>query len=102
VRDRELEHVVAANLDLERRVAVWREQHPDGTLRDAVADLELWPKNPADPDAQRLVWIALRRVGDPLAERLGFTAMRRMSVPAAANAATGCTAGTPQPAGEMR
>jgi hypothetical protein len=92
VRDRELEHVVAANLDLEERVAGWREQHPDGTLRDAVADLELWPKNPVDPDAQRLVWITLRRLGDPAAERLGFAAMRRMSVPAA----TDCAAGIPQ------
>ena len=107
MRNRELEHVIAANLDLDERVVGWREQHPDGTLRDAVADLELWPKNPHDPDAQRLVWITLRHLGDPEATKLGFPAMRRMGVPAARDAApaapavvggtaTGCAAEAPE------
>jgi hypothetical protein len=82
MRDREMEHLVAANLDLDGRVAAWRRDHPDGTLRDAVDDLGLWPKNPADPDAQRMIWLALRRLGDPAARRQGFPAMRAASLPA--------------------
>jgi hypothetical protein len=102
-----MEHVVAANLDLDERVAAWRGDHPDGTLRDAVDDLELWPKNPADADAQRMIWLALRRLGDPAAARQGFPAMRAECVPAVMDAAPGapaatagampdCTAGTSQ------
>jgi len=108
VRDRELEHVAEQNPDLDERVARWRAGHPSATLVQAVRDLELWPKNPRDADAQRLVWKALRRLGDPAAVRLGFPAMRRQSVPAvrdaapvpAGDAATDCAAGTPQAAGE--
>jgi len=77
-----MEHVVAANPDLEERVATWRAGHPDGTLRDAVADLELWPKNPGDPDAQRIIWLTLRHIGDPAALRQGFPAMRAERLPA--------------------
>jgi hypothetical protein len=95
MRDREMEHVVAANLDLDERVATWRRQHADGTLRDAVADLELWPTNPDDPDAQRMIWLALRRIGDPVATRLGFPAMRAASiVPAVGDAGPGAPAAT--------
>jgi hypothetical protein len=105
MRSREIERLAAANPDLDDRVAAWRGKHPDGTLRDAVADLELWPKNPGDPDAQRMIWLALRHIGDPAAERQGFPAMRAASVPAVmdavpgapaatAGAAEGCTAGT--------
>jgi hypothetical protein len=70
-----MERILAAHPDLDERVAWWRGQHPDGTLRDAVGDLGLW-HNPGDADAQRLIWLALRHLGDPAAERQGFPAMR--------------------------
>ena len=56
-------------------VAKWRSGHPNGTLRDAVEDLALWPKNPGDRDIQWHVWIALKDLGDTAA-REGFPAMR--------------------------
>jgi hypothetical protein len=59
---------------LNPRIARWRAAHPDGTLEDAVRDLELW-HIPQDPDAQRLVWYRLRDLGDPAALE-GFQAMR--------------------------
>jgi hypothetical protein len=74
MRDREIERVKARNPDLGKRVTAWREQHPDGTLEQAVRDLDLWPV-PQDPDAQRLVWKVLRDIVDPAALE-GFPAMR--------------------------
>jgi hypothetical protein len=74
VRDREIEHVKRRYPDLGEQVAGWRVQHPDGTLEDAVRDLKLWSV-PQDPDAQRLVWKALRDIADPAALD-GFPAMR--------------------------
>jgi hypothetical protein len=109
VRDREIERIIAQNPGLDEQVARWRTENPAGTLEQAVRDLGLWPRNPRDSDAQRLVWLALRRLGDPAAARLGFPAMRRQNVPAvtdaasgswpAGDAATDCAAGTPHPAG---
>jgi hypothetical protein len=105
-----MERLIRQHPDLDGEVGRWRAQHPDGTLQDAVADLGLWP-NPGDADAQRMIWLALRRLGDPAAERQGFPAMRAASiVPAVADAAPGtpaatagpaegCTAGTPQATG---
>jgi hypothetical protein len=53
VRDTDLTRLAAAVKDeLPGRVAAWRGKHPDGTLEDAVRDLDLW-KTPQDPDAQR-------------------------------------------------
>jgi len=69
-----MERVIAQNLDLDARVAQWRADHPSGTLQEAVGDLKLWPRT-GDPDAQRLVWYALRRIDDPAALE-GFPAMR--------------------------
>jgi len=79
VRDREIEQVIAQHPDLDRQVTRWRAANPDATLEQAVRDLGLWPKNPRDADAQRIVWLALRRLGDPAAVRLGFHAMRGMT-----------------------
>ena len=76
MRTREWQRVVAANMDLDERVAEWRTRHLDGTLEDAVRDLELWPRNPGDSDAQRMIWLALTRLGDPVAAGLGFPGMR--------------------------
>ena len=82
MRDRDMVRITRQNPDLDKHVAKWREENPGGTLEQAVRDLELWPKNPADADAQRIVWIALRRLADPVATRLGFHAMRAASLPA--------------------
>jgi hypothetical protein len=60
MRNREMERVLAQNPDLDERLTKWRSEHRDGTLEDAVRDLEIWPKNPGDKDAQAIVWIALR------------------------------------------
>src|SRR5580698_1312459 len=100
MRNRELDSVLRANPDLDERVAEWRQQHPSGTLEQAVSDLELWPKNPRDKDAHRIVWVTLRHLGDPVAVRLGFPAMRAASLlpPPSEDEAAGCTAGTPQAA----
>lgn len=68
----------AATLD--PRVAAWRAGNPDGTLEDLVRDLDLWP-NPADEDAQRLAWYALKRLGDAAALQ-GFPVMRRAAATA--------------------
>lgn len=81
MRDRDLERIAHQNPDLDERVAQWRAGHLSGTLRDAVADLELW-HNPRDADAQRMIWLALRRLGDAVALRQGFPAMRAASLPA--------------------
>jgi hypothetical protein len=80
MRSREWARVIAAHPDLDLRVATWRAGYPDGTLEEAVRDLELWPRNPRDSDAQRLVWLALRRLGDPVAARLGFPGMRLANI----------------------
>jgi hypothetical protein len=106
MRGRQMESVIRQHPDLDGEVGRWRAQHPDGTLQDAVADLELW-HNPGDADAQRMIWIALRHLGDAAAKRLGFPAMRAECVPAVMDAAPGapaatagampgCTAGTSQ------
>jgi len=89
VRDREIERVTQQNLDLDEQVAGWRAANPEGTLEQAVRDLGLWPRNPRDADAQRIIWLALRRLSDPAAIRLGFHAMRNSNVPAARDAAPG-------------
>jgi len=105
VRDREMERVTQQNPDLDEQVAQWRAANPDGTLEQAVRDLGLWPRNPRDADAQRIIWLALRHLSDPVAIRLGFHAMRNANVPAARDAAsqrsspregaaTDCAAGT--------
>jgi hypothetical protein len=60
--------------DLPDLVARWRAGHPDGTLRDAAEDLELWPKNPGDREVLWHVWIALKDLGDTAAQA-GFPAM---------------------------
>jgi hypothetical protein len=109
MRDRDMERITRQNPDLDERVAQWRASHPSGTLRDAVTDLELW-HNPGDADAQRMIWLVLRRLGDAAAVRQGFPAMRAAGVPtvrdaapesraAAGGAATDCAAGTPQAGG---
>ena len=54
--------------DLAAVLAEWAGDHPDGTLEDAVRDLELW-HNPADPDAQWLIW---RYLPEGHAARTGF------------------------------
>jgi hypothetical protein len=90
MRDREMERVTQQHPDLNEHVAKWRAANPDGTLEQAVRDLDLWPRNPRDADAQRIIWLALRRLKDPVALRLGFHQMRGMNVLA-----------TPQLAGEM-
>jgi hypothetical protein len=46
VREREVDSFVRAHPDLGERVAEWRERHPVGSLRDAVIDLDLWPRAP--------------------------------------------------------
>jgi hypothetical protein len=81
VRTRELDRLRRSNPDLAGRVAKWRAEHPAGTLRDAVTDLNLWPR-PADEDAQWLIWTVLRDAGDPVAAR-GFPAMRAAAKAAA-------------------
>ena len=100
-----MERVTQQHPDLDEQIAKWRAANPDGTLEQAVCDLELWPKNPRDADAQRIIWLALRRLSDSVAIRLGFHAMRNVNVPAARDAApqrsspregaaTDCAAGT--------
>jgi len=84
VRTRELETLKRNNPDLAYRVAKWRAEYPMATLRDAVADLDLWPR-PDDQDAQWLIWTVLKDAGDPEAGRAGFPAMR-----AAAKASARC------------
>jgi hypothetical protein len=79
VREREYEKFETAHPDLTDDVAKWRAEHPHGSLVDAVTDLELWPRNPRDRDAQWYVWRRLYDQGDPVALQ-GFAAMR---VPAA-------------------
>ena len=74
MRTRELQALQRRNPDLGDRVGKWRARHPTATLRDAVADLGLWPR-PDDADAQWLIWTVLRDSGDPVAAR-GFPAMR--------------------------
>jgi hypothetical protein len=78
-----MQRVVAQNPDLDEKVARWRTGHPAGTLEQAVRDLGISRRNPADKDAQRMIWIILRNAGDPAAVRLGFQAMRTQSLPAA-------------------
>jgi len=82
-----MERVTQQNPDLDERVAAWRAENPDGTLEHAVRDLGLWPRNPRDADAQRIIWLALRRLSDPVAIHLGFHAMRNVNVPTARDAA---------------
>jgi len=74
-----MERVSQQHPDLDEQVTGWRAANPAGTLEQAVRDLGLWPKNPQDADAQRIVWLALRRLSDPVAVRLGFHAMRNMT-----------------------
>jgi len=81
-----MERVTQQNPDLDEQVAGWRAANPDGTLKEAVRDLGLWPRNPSDADAQRIIWLALRRMGDSAAIRLGFHAMRNANVLAARDA----------------
>lgn len=40
---------------LRQQVRNWAADHPDGTLEQAVKDLDLWP-DPGDKDARYLVW----------------------------------------------
>ena len=75
MRDREAARFTRANPDLAGRVGAWRAEHPAGTLRDAVVDLQLWPKNPDEKDVQWFVWCKLRDQDDPVAAE-GFPAMR--------------------------
>jgi hypothetical protein len=75
VREREVTAFEAANTNLADRVRAWRAEHPAGTLRDAVVDLELWPRNPDDQDVHWQVWRALRDQAD-LAALEGFPEMR--------------------------
>ncbi|HXL93800.1 MAG TPA: hypothetical protein VN969_33120 [Streptosporangiaceae bacterium] len=75
-----MERVAQQNPDLDEQVAGWRAANPDGTLEQAVRDLGLWPRNPRDADAQRIIWLALRRLSDSAAIRLGFHAMRNAHV----------------------
>jgi hypothetical protein len=81
VRTRELEALQRNNPDLSERVEKWRAGHPAATLRDAVADLGVWPR-PDDRDAQWLIWTILRDTGDREATR-GFPAMRAAAKAAA-------------------
>src|SRR5262249_50398118 len=55
VRDREMDRFEARHPDLDQVVAAWCAEHPDGSLEDALRDLELW-HSPKDKDAQWLVW----------------------------------------------
>ncbi len=55
MRDREMDRFERQHPDLAERVAEWADDHPGGTLEDAVRDLALWPK-PKDRDAQWFVW----------------------------------------------
>jgi hypothetical protein len=74
MREREVETFVRNHPDLAGQVAAWRAGHQAGTLRDAVADLQLW-RNPDDEAVQWLIWCALRDQGDPVA-LAGFPQMR--------------------------
>ena len=83
MRDREVDRFTRANPDVADLVATWRAEHPVGTLRDAVVDLELWPRKPDDKDVQWFVWCKLRDQGDPVAAE-GFPVMRAEARPAGA------------------
>lgn len=76
MREKELERFPEDHPDLAAQVAEWRQDHPAGSLADAVTDLELWSKNPLDRDAQWFVWRCLYDMGDPVAKDAGFAAMR--------------------------
>jgi hypothetical protein len=45
----------ARHPDLDQVLTSWCTEHPEGSLEDAVRDLELW-HNPEDEDAKWLVW----------------------------------------------
>jgi hypothetical protein len=111
-----MDRVLTQNPDLDERVAQWRTANPSGTLEQAVRDLNLWHQ-PADKDAQAIIWTMLRKHKDPAAMQ-GFHVMRNATaagaghVPAVRDAAprrssprdgtaTGCAAGMPGPGGGM-
>jgi hypothetical protein len=73
-----MDRFIATHPDLDIEVAKWRQEHPHGSLVDAVTDLELWTRNPRDRDAQWFVWRRLYDQGDLVARDLGYQAMMRL------------------------